>query len=68
MATAILLVLFASVIYVSFAAGPKYPLKDSFNLPEDIEIAEENYLCNLNNTKKMTNRLKCCECIKDCMK
>ena len=68
MATVILLVLFASVIYVSFAAGPKYPLKDSFNLPEDIEIAEENYLCNLNITKKMTNRLKCCECIKDCMK
>ena len=61
-------VFFTSVIYVSFVTGSKYPLKDIFNLSEDTEIAEENYLCNLKNTKKMTNTFKCCECTKDCMR
>ena len=62
------LVLFPYVIYLSYAAGPKYLLKDIFNLSEDIEIAEENYLCNLKSTKIMTNTSKCCDCTKDCMK
>ena len=62
------IVLFTSVIYVSYVTGSKYPLKNIFNLSEDIEIAKENYLCNLNNTKKMINTFKCCKCTKDCMR
>ena len=43
---------FTSVIYVSFVTGSKYPLKDIFNLSEDTEIAEENYLWTLKTQRK----------------
>ena len=51
--------------YFLFAEGLKFPLKEIFNISEDVRIAEENYLCN---TRNILNINKCCECTKDCMK
>lgn len=60
-------VLFLAEFYLSYflyAKGLKFPLKEIFNISEDVKIAEENYLCSI---KSILNRNKCCECTKDCM-
>ena len=51
--------------YFLYANGLKFPLKEIFNISEDVKIAEESYLCSI---KSILNRKKCCECTKDCMK
>ena len=51
--------------YFLYVEGLKFPLKEIFNISEDVRIAEENYLCS---TKNIFNRNKCCECTEDCMK
>ena len=57
--------LFTLVIFISSVRGHKFPLKDVFHLPKNVNVEEQNYLCSIINNHK---NHKCCECTRDCMK